>query len=94
MTFNGHRVHYDHPYATGVEGYAGLVVHGPMQAHWMLNLASDMLRRQPARFVYRALSPLICGKAVRIEAREEKDAIALRVVDEDGVATMSATAQR
>ena len=31
MTFNGHRFHYDHPYATGVEGYAGLVVHGPMQ---------------------------------------------------------------
>ncbi len=40
LTFNGHRIHYDHLYATGVEGYAGLVVHGPMQAFWMLNLAA------------------------------------------------------
>ncbi len=38
VTFNGHRIHYDLPYATGVEGYEGLVVHGPLQALWMLNL--------------------------------------------------------
>jgi 3-methylfumaryl-CoA hydratase len=39
FTFNGHRIHYDAPYATGVEGYAGLVVHGPLQATLMLNIA-------------------------------------------------------
>src|SRR4051812_18466536 len=40
MTFNGHRFHYDHTYATQVEGYADLVVHGPMQASLLLNLAA------------------------------------------------------
>ena len=45
LTFNGHRIHYDHTYATGVEGYPGLVVHGPLIATLML----DLLRRQAPR---------------------------------------------
>lgn len=92
LTFNGHRIHYDHPYATDVEGYAGLVVHGPMQALWMLNLAAQMLGRLPARFRYRGLSPLICGFPVRIEAVEGPGEIALRVRTEEGGITMQATA--
>jgi 3-methylfumaryl-CoA hydratase len=61
MTFNGHRFHYDHPYATQVEGYPGLVVHGPMQASLLLNLAAARLGRVPARFRYRGVSPMIAG---------------------------------
>src|SRR5262249_4837280 len=38
LTFNGHRIHYDHPYATQVEGYPGLVVHGPLIATLLLDL--------------------------------------------------------
>jgi 3-methylfumaryl-CoA hydratase len=70
MTFNGHRFHYDRPYATQVEGYADLVVHGPMQASLLLNLATTQLGRVPARFRYRGLSPMtanqtfaVCGRA-------------------------------
>jgi 3-methylfumaryl-CoA hydratase len=91
LTFNGHRIHYDHPYATAVEGHAGLVVHGPLQATWMLNLAAAMLGRHPARFSYRALGPLICATPARIEARDEAAGIALRVVA-GGAVTMAATA--
>ena len=59
LTFNGHRIHYDRSYATGVEGYAGLIVHGPLIA----TLLVDLLRRAlPARalktFSFRAVSPL------------------------------------
>ena len=59
LTFNGHRIHYDRSYATGVEGYAGLIVHGPLIA----TLLVDLLRRElPARalktFSFRAVSPL------------------------------------
>lgn len=36
LTFNGHRIHYDHPYATQREGYPGLVVHGPLVATLLL----------------------------------------------------------
>jgi len=69
VTFNGHRIHYDHPYATQVEGYPGLVVHGPLVA----TLLVDLLRRNRpgvdlATFSFRAMRPLfdtapftVCG---------------------------------
>lgn len=92
LTFNGHRIHYDHPYATGVEGYEGLVVHGPMQALVMLNLATRVLGRLPVRFRYRGLSPFICGRHAIVEARRGEAGLDLRVRTDDDVATMSATA--
>jgi 3-methylfumaryl-CoA hydratase len=58
LTFNGHRIHYDHPYATEVEGYPGLVVHGPLQATLLLNAAATILRQTPRRFSYRNLAPI------------------------------------
>ncbi|SFN65057.1 3-methylfumaryl-CoA hydratase [Roseovarius lutimaris] len=93
LTFNGHRIHYDYPYATEVEGYAGLVVHGPLQAIWMMNLATKLFGHLPARFTYRGRSPLICNIPVRVEARAQEGALALRVRREtDHVTTMEATA--
>ena len=70
LTLNSHRIHYDRPYATGVEGYPGLVVHGPLIA----TLLADLLRRNlplatMTHFSYRAVMPLfdiapfsVCGK--------------------------------
>ncbi|MEM8855483.1 MAG: MaoC family dehydratase N-terminal domain-containing protein, partial [Pseudomonadota bacterium] len=58
LTFNGHRIHYDAPYATEVEGYDGLVVHGPLQATLILNLAASHLGRPPKRMAYRGKAPL------------------------------------
>ena len=92
LTFNGHRIHFDLPYATGVEGYPGLVVHGPLQAIWMLNLATSLFSHLPGTFRYRGLSPLINGSPVAIEARPSPNGLALRVRRDDGVVTMQATA--
>lgn len=61
ITFNGHRIHYDQPYVTGVEGYDGLVVHGPLQATLLLNLAAATAGAVPRRFAYRGVSPAIAG---------------------------------
>jgi len=72
MTFNGHRFHYDHPYATGVEGYAGLVVHGPLQATLLYNMAAVLGGQVPARFRYRGMRPLIAGQTFKVRgARTE-----------------------
>jgi 3-methylfumaryl-CoA hydratase len=91
-TFNGHRIHYDAPYARDVEGYAGLVVHGPMQATLMLNLAAETLGRLPRSFRYRGLAPLLCGAPFRVEMiAPSSRQLTTRVVSADGVATMSAT---
>jgi 3-methylfumaryl-CoA hydratase len=58
LTFNAHRIHYDHGYATGTEAYPGLVVHGPLRATLLLNLAARSLRDAPERFSFRGLAPL------------------------------------
>jgi 3-methylfumaryl-CoA hydratase len=68
MTFNGHRIHYDAPYVTGTEGYAGLVVHGPLQASLMFNLAALLCGGAPAGFRYRGLAPLIAGQRFQVRA--------------------------
>jgi 3-methylfumaryl-CoA hydratase len=57
LTENAHRIHYDHAYATGEEGYPGLVVHGPMQASWLLQSAAES--GPLARVRYRGVAPLI-----------------------------------
>ncbi|MEE4463939.1 transposase, partial [Azotobacter chroococcum] len=70
VTFNGHRIHYDWPYVTGTEGYAGLVVHGPLIATLVLGA---FCRANPAarlrRFAYRGLRPLIAPDAFEIGGR-------------------------
>jgi 3-methylfumaryl-CoA hydratase len=93
LTFNSHRIHYDRPYATEVEGYEGLVMHGPLQAVLMLNLATRVFGKLPARFAYRGVSPLICGRPVRVEAHDRAaGALDLRVRVDGGPMTMSAQA--
>ncbi len=89
LTFNAHRIHYDRRYATEVEGYPGLVVHGPLIA----TLLMDLLRthRPEAnveRFSFRAVSPLfdvapfvVCGKAegktIRLWAKDAAGNLAM-----------------
>ena len=46
LTFNGHRIHYDRDYVTKVEGYPGLIFHGPLQASFIVELAAKIARRQ------------------------------------------------
>jgi 3-methylfumaryl-CoA hydratase len=58
LTFNGHRIHYDLEYAREVEGYAGLVVHGPLLAQHLMLLAQELLGPL-AEFSFRATAPLM-----------------------------------
>ncbi|WP_171211160.1 acyl dehydratase [Ruegeria sp. HKCCA5426] len=58
LTFNGHRIHYDLDYARQVEGYDGLVVHGPLLAQLLMLFAEDVMGPL-ARFSFRATSPLM-----------------------------------
>jgi 3-methylfumaryl-CoA hydratase len=95
LTFNGHRIHYDRPYATMVEHYPGLVVHGPLQATLALRLAAALDPGRPLRrFSYRGVSPLIEGERFRVRARPEgPDAARLSVIAADGRETMSGKAE-
>lgn len=65
LTFNGHRIHYDRDYAREVEGYPGLVVHGPLIAQLLLGLAETALG-PAARFEFRARAPAFDGEEIAI----------------------------
>jgi 3-methylfumaryl-CoA hydratase len=95
LTFNGHRIHYDRRYVTEVEGYPGLVVHGPLVATLLL----DLLRHEKpdavvARYEFRAVRPVfdinhffVCG-----EPQSDGKTIRLWAKDHEGAITMDATA--
>ena len=78
LTFNGHRIHYDRDYATGVDGYPGLVVHGPLIATMLVD---NLLRWKPGsgltRFAYRARSPLFDGAPFALCAKGSQDGVKL-----------------
>ncbi len=58
LTFNGHRIHYDLDYARDIEGYDGLVVHGPLLAQFLILMAARELG-DLKRFSFRATAPLM-----------------------------------
>ena len=92
LTGNAHRIHYDLPYALQQEGYPGLVVHGPLQAIWLIGHLQQELAIVPTRFEYRAHRPAIAGRPLRLEGWKEGPLVRLRTVDADGALCMSAEA--
>lgn len=77
LTFNGHRIHYDHPYATATEGYPGLVFHGPLTATLLLEaFRAEHPSKTVRRFDYRAVGPLfdntdfdVCGRLTNLNGQ-------------------------
>lgn len=92
MTFNGHRIHYDTPYATNVEGYPGLMVHGPMQATLLCQMAADQRGSAPKNFEFRSLSPLFDNADFTINACDQADGMKLWTARLGGPVAMEAYA--
>lgn len=93
LTFNGHRIHYDRRYVTGVEGYPGLIVHGPLIA----TLLMDLLRRnlpeaEVASFRFKAVRPTFDLNTFRVCGTRDGDTVKLWAQDHDGWLTMDAVA--
>jgi 3-methylfumaryl-CoA hydratase len=77
-----------------VEGYPGLVVHGPLQATLLINLASRLKDgRLPKTFVYRGISPLFDGAAFTVNAAQKENGMTLWCVDREGITAMEATVE-
>lgn len=68
LTFNAHRIHYDRPYATEVEGYPGLVVHGPLTAILLMELVRRHAEGGVQRFEFRGQAPLFDLAPFRVAA--------------------------
>lgn len=93
LTYNAHRIHYDRDYARDVEGYPGLLTHGPLQALAMAE-AARAAGRQPAgdlSFDYRLLAPLFDYQGMIVSAGREQDTVVTAVRDLDGRQTATGT---
>ncbi len=94
LTFNGHRIHYDRSYVTGVEGYPGLIVHGPLIATLLL----DLLRRHlpnahVKRFAFKAVRPTFDIHPFTVCGKLDGKTVTLWGRDHEGWLTMQATAE-
>jgi 3-methylfumaryl-CoA hydratase len=93
LTFNGHRIHYDRDYVTKVEGYPGLIFHGPMQAAFLVEFAARLHGgTAPKKFSYRGVQPLFEGSEFSINANETATGMELWTANSDGQPTMKGTA--
>jgi len=91
-TFNGHRIHYDRAYCLEEEGYPGLIVHGPLQATFLLRLSRRMNGgAYPTTFSFRGVSPLFDGAAFTVKGRQGTP-LSLWIENADGRTTMTARA--
>ena len=78
LTYNSHRIHYDHPYVTAVEGYPGLVVHGPLLAMLLLEIPRRHVPdREVATFEYRLTAPAFAGERVVVTGSADGDRVGL-----------------
>jgi len=93
LTFNGHRIHYDREYVTKVEGYPGLIFHGPMQAALLVEFSAHLHGGvAPKKFSYRGLQPLFEGGEFSVNANETAEGLDSWVANADGAPTMRGTA--
>lgn len=84
LTFNGHRIHYDAPYATDVEGYPSLVVNGGLTTLMLLEFARKSLGATPSRYSVRAIRPLFANNIVELFGAETGDGALFWATDTAG----------
>ncbi len=84
LTYNSHRIHYDHMYATEHEGYAGLLVHGPLTALLLIDAARREHAASVSEFRYRALAPLYAGQPITLAGGQR----AVEALDPNGRVAM------
>lgn len=92
LTMNGHRIHYDRPYAVGEEAYPALVVHGPLQATVLASAAAELAGATLKTFAFRGRSPAFDGLPLHVCAAREDDG-SIRAWTQQGASpAMTATA--
>ncbi|WP_200844944.1 MULTISPECIES: MaoC family dehydratase N-terminal domain-containing protein [unclassified Novosphingobium] len=95
LTMNGHRIHYDRPYAMGEESYPALVVHGPLQAALLIRLAAKNLGKPIGGFEFRGQQPAFDGVPLHVCGEPDADGAQLWTQQGDArnmVATVRAAA--
>ncbi|MGH7328682.1 MAG: acyl-CoA dehydrogenase, partial [Polyangiaceae bacterium] len=93
LTSNGHRIHYDYEYVTHVEGYPGLIVHGPLQAQLLADLVREFFKAPIASFSFQARRPIFNPAPFDCIGRRTGSTVELVTADLGGNVCMKATAE-
>ena len=94
LTFNAHRIHYDRRYAEQIEGYPGLIVHGPLTATVLLERFGEHIGEPVLEFAFRAVRPLIVDQVVELGCRRRAVGdYEMWAASNDGQVSMTATAR-
>ena len=93
LTFNSHRIHYDYPYVTEVEGYPGLVTHGPLTATLLLDaFMSSRPEATVTGYRFTAKSPLFANEQIHLVGRETANGVhELQAIAPGGTTAIAAT---
>ena len=71
--FVGHRIHYDHPYTVNEENYPGLIVHGPLQATYLLRAAEKLMGKQVKSFTHKVMAPVFANSEYMVGVNKMDD---------------------
>ena len=93
LTSNAHRIHYDEQYTTQVEGFPGLVVHGPLLAIFMSELARANSERPLHTFNFRLAKPVFVGDEIRAQGTPDADGATAELSVISGADNVHASAQ-
>jgi 3-methylfumaryl-CoA hydratase len=93
LTGNPHRIHYDADFCRAHEGYPGVVVHGPLTATLLMDMAGEMAGGALSRFSFRATAALFCREEITLAGwRAEDGTLSLRALTPAGAVAMEASA--
>ena len=93
LTFNTHRIHYDYPYATKIEGYENIVVHGPLLATFVLDLVNKdakLERKKLFSLSYRVNIPVFVGGKIKVQGIDDIEGFKFWIKDSKGKTALSA----
>jgi 3-methylfumaryl-CoA hydratase len=95
LTHNTHKIHYDFPYATEVEGYPQIVVHGPLMATFLLDLIKNIItnKQKLIKFTFKLKSPVFVGGTIFAQAIKTKNGLDLWIKDQNGNQSLTAEAE-
>ena len=91
LTYNAHRIHYDLKYAQEVEKYPHLIVHGPLQALFLMQYASELRNSSPKKFSFRGVHPAFANNSMELVAKTSNEDLTLYTAS-NGHQCMEATA--
>jgi 3-methylfumaryl-CoA hydratase len=96
LTHNTHKIHYDYLYATKVEGYPHIVVHGPLMATFLLDLVENIIKHSKnklIKFSFKLKSPVFVGGTIFAQAKRTNTGLTLWIKDQHGNQSLTAEAE-